>query len=60
MALDYEYDPSRDVLTVEGVEFEGEFFRWLGSKVMPRGTTLRICDEQVGVVFRPTVTIDRE
>jgi hypothetical protein len=48
--LAFSYEPGRDVLTIEGVEYSGELFRQLG--IAPPGSWMRIVKrERVLTVF---------
>lgn len=48
MSLGIDYDEDRDVVTIDGILYSGEFFRQFGSAKM--GTVLRIVQRMDGVV----------
>lgn len=49
MNLNFEYDAARDVLTVEGLQFAGVFFRQFNS--VPLGAPIKILSREDGVLI---------
>ena len=48
MRLQFSYDETNDVLTVEGIRYSGELFRTLGFGAI--GSVLRLVERKDGVV----------
>lgn len=49
--LSFSYDAPTDILTVEGLEFSGQFFRALAERGVPIGSVVRIEDRLDGVLW---------
>lgn len=56
--LDVAYDTDHDVLTIEGINYSGEFFRQLGVHGLAVGRTVRILSRDDGLVTLQTVEED--
>ena len=49
--LEFSYDAVRDILTVEGVQYDGNLFRALGTKGLAVGETLKIVNRSADGVI---------
>jgi hypothetical protein len=54
--LQYTYDMTNDILTIEGLEFTGEFFRELAGTLAPAGTLFQVVKRENGVKAIERVT----
>lgn len=49
-ALDHDYDPEADILTIEGCRYSGRLFRELGEEGMKTDTLFRLLRREDGVI----------
>ncbi len=57
--LNFDYDSERDVLTIEGVKYAGEYFRFLGHSPAP-GVIFKIVERKDGVISVAAVVPDED